>query len=123
MIESTVVEPVPVVAGQAFRLTVTARDDGPPEALEFALNGGFSGPWVGGFWGPDWKRITPAETQCGEVVVEVIGPDRSEAAITCSLPVDTIAGAWRTTVSVRDGVPDSVWSEVVEFRVQGAASQ
>jgi hypothetical protein len=81
--------------------------------------GGFSGPWVGEYWGPGWERINPAEARCGEVAVAVIGPDLAEAAITCTLPPDTVAGAWRTTVSVRDGVPNSVWSEVVEFPVRG----
>ena len=53
------------------------------------------------------------------MAVAVIGPDLAQAAVTCTLPTETIAGAWRTTVSVRDGVPNSVWSEVVEIPVRG----
>ena len=65
-IESAVVEPLPVEAGQAFTVTVTARDDGPPEALVFDLDGGFLGPWVGGYWGAGWERINPGEASAAK---------------------------------------------------------
>jgi hypothetical protein len=116
-IETVTVSPTPVVAGEALTLVVTARDDGPAESLSFEILTTFSGPWLNGWWAPNWRTLDAEQSQCGTVTVEVIAPHVASASVTCTLPADVPAGEWRTTVTVRDGVPNSFWGEIARFQV------
>lgn len=117
-IESVTVSPTPVVAGEPLRLVVTASDDGLSAALTFEMpRSGFDGPWVGGWWGPSWRSLTAEQTSCGTVDVELIDAHVATATLDCTLPADIPPGEWRTTVTVRDGVENSFWSELVKFQV------
>ena len=116
-IDDVTVAPSPVTAGSLLTVSVTASDDGPSSALTFEMERGFDGPWVDGWWAPDWLPLSAEESQCSSVVVELVDGHRATATISCTLPVDIPRGEWRTSVTVRDGVVNSFWSEVVRFRV------
>lgn len=116
-IESVTVAPMPVMAGESLTLTVTASDDGLSSELTFEVGRGFSGPWVDGWWVPDWIDLSDEQAQCAPVVVDLVDAHVATATIMCTLPDEVPAGEWRTTVTVRDGVENSFWSGFATFRV------